>query len=112
MITEPVEVTAIATIEMEPVPGSPKMAKALGGSLEVKFSPNMDTDALIDDSGNPKNRDCAKMTSMALLNGLMANVHNSHRLDIWDSAEHFRWAIAQMEAMFVEQVEIQKADTL
>lgn len=47
----------------------------------------------------------AKSLSNAFVQGLLGNIHAAHQNGDWDSAEHLRWIMAELERGFVRVVE-------
>jgi hypothetical protein len=57
---------------------------------------------------NRLNVDGCEVATRVLLNGIMGNLHYMHQRGFRDSAEHFRYLIAEMEKLFIHVVETDK----
>jgi len=47
-----------------------------------------------------------KLQTEGLVQGLVANIHSAHEHGTWDSAEHLRYIIKQLEDRFVKQYDV------
>jgi hypothetical protein len=72
---------------------------------EVKFNldvtPNLDRKQYLDAEGMPT-KDGVKALTQCFVQGLAGNIHAAHQRNQWDSAEHMRYAIAELEKAFVQ----------
>lgn len=68
-------------------------------SSDLKFSDNIDKKMYWD--GNKLNTSGSKAFSNVLIQGLVSNIHTSHDNGCWDSAEHLRYIISELERGFV-----------
>lgn len=50
----------------------------------------------------------AKTQTSIMVSGLAANIHANHETGVWDSAEHLRHIITELEKQFVEVGKIDK----
>ena len=50
----------------------------------------------------------AKTMSQCFVQGLNANIQSAHENGVWDSAEHLRWIISELEKAFVQVVKVVK----
>lgn len=57
------------------------------------------------EDGSP-NKVGISMSTIAMVSGLAANIHFAHERKIWDSAEHLRHIIEELELQFVKIPEI------
>lgn len=51
-----------------------------------------------------------KSASSAFIQGLAANIHYAHQHKLWDSADHLRYVIAQLERAFIAVATITKGE--
>lgn len=72
----------------------------------------LDLDKKVDENLFYKNGDFtkegSKLLTQTFIQGLGANIHTAHNLKTWDSAEHLRYIIKELERIFVENVTIIK----
>lgn len=71
-----------------------------GGNLEKKI--------YIDEENFPTQQGSVAM-SIALVQGLVGNIHFAHQKGFRDSAEHLRWIIAELERGFVSVVDVKES---
>lgn len=69
----------------------------------------LDEDMYFDKEGLPNNNG-TKALSQCFIQGLIANIHHGHQKGIWDSAEHLRYIISELERGFVEIVDLSKVN--
>lgn len=100
------EFSAKAKIELESINIS-NVTKLNFCEFVLKIPKNVDENEYYNDS-EMLNIYGAKMASLVFLNGIMANIHSSHQAGVFDSAEHFRWVISEMETLFVKIPTIKK----
>jgi hypothetical protein len=60
----------------------------------------------IDDTGGIPNREGCRCLTQTFLQGLNANIQSAHIRGLWDSAEHLRYIIAELENAFIQPVDI------
>lgn len=65
----------------------------------LDISKGMDKSVYFDKEGLPT-KAASKPMTQALVQGLVANIHQSHEKGFWDSAEHLRYIIAELEKGF------------
>lgn len=77
-------------------------------STEVRLecSNNLDTRRYAD-RGIPK-KEGVKPLTLALTQGLIANIHAAHDSEYWDSAKHLRFIIDELELGFVQTSPVQQ----
>ncbi len=57
----------------------------------------------------PPTQGGVKILTQALVQGLAANIHGAHQEGWWDSAEHLRYIIAELERSFALPVTVKTA---
>ena len=95
--------TAIARITLEHTPGA-TTSQHLSTDVVLECSSNMDASAY-SDRGLPK-KEGVKPLTMALTQGLIANIHAAHDKGYWDSAHHLRHIIGELERGFARVSEV------
>lgn len=95
--------TGISRIKMTNEKGSPTSTNE-GVDLSLEVSKNLDKDMYLE-NGRP-NKSGAKALTIALVQGLVANIHACHQKGYWDSAEHLRFIIHHLENGFTAQAQI------
>jgi hypothetical protein len=53
--------------------------------------------------------DGSKALSQCFIQGLIGNIHYAHQKGIWDSAEHMRYIISELERGFVIQANVSQS---
>lgn len=71
-------------------------------------SDNLDQNAYADAEGLPTEK-AVKPLTQCFIQGLLGNIQTAHRSGRWDSAEHLRYIIAELERGFIENVKIEKS---
>jgi hypothetical protein len=96
--------TAISRITLEHEEGwrTPILNKT---DLILETSPNLDKKVYLDDHNLPIKEGVKPLTA-ALLHGLVANMHMAHEKGFWDSAEHLRFIIAELEKGFINPAKV------
>lgn len=74
-----------------------------GTLIKVTFSNNIDTSKLFD--GDKITKKYVESLTYAFTHGLSANLHTAHQQGVWDSAEHLRFIITELEKCFVQVAE-------
>lgn len=86
---------------------------AMPKHLETKFnldvSDNLDKSKYIDENGLPTAAGTKAITNN-FVQGLIGNIHTAHQKGYWDSAEHLRFIIAELESGFVALVNCDKSN--
>lgn len=67
--------------------------------IRLEISNNLDNKKYLN-RGLPT-KEGIKPLSQCFIQGLVANIHNAHQLGYWDSAEHLRYIIKELERGFV-----------
>lgn len=93
---------AILTVDVED--GAAKLNNV---TISLDLSSNLTRQAYFHHPGS-LTREGAKAMTQAFVQGLVANIHTEHQKGTWDSAEHLRYIIAELERGFKRVVEIQE----
>lgn len=56
------------------------------------------------------NKDGMKAQTQALIQGLIATIHFAHQKNMWDSADHMKYVIDNLQRGFIAQAEAYEAD--
>lgn len=86
-------------LEVEHTEGM-KTTKHLATKFNLEVSDNLDKSQYIDADGVPTAAG-AKVLTNNFVQGLIGNIHQAHDKGYWDSAEHLRYVIAELERGFV-----------
>lgn len=70
-------------------------------SLFLELDKSWDESKYINDNGTPTVKGTKTITNI-LIQGLVANIHGAHQTKQWDSAEHLRYIISELERGFVQ----------
>ena len=68
----------------------------------LEFHPEKAGRGFKDQNGMPNTKGM-KAQTQGLVQGLIANIHFAHQNEMWDSAEHIRYIIKELERGFVHQ---------
>lgn len=99
------KIRAISELTLEHKVGEPtSQLKSTDYYLEV--DKNTDGSHFIDKGGSPTPQG-AKALTQCFIQGLVGNIHHCHGNKIWDSAEHLRYIIAELERGFIQIGETQ-----
>lgn len=87
-------------LELEHKPGALKSAH-----VQTKF--NLDVDRNLDRKCYLTKEDLptaegSKVLSNVFVQGLIGNIHHAHQKGYWDSAEHLRYIISELERGFIQ----------
>jgi hypothetical protein len=77
--------------------------------INLEIPKELDEEMYFDKEGLP-NKNGIKALSQCFIQGLVANIHHGHNKGYWDSAEHLRYIIKEIERGFIENVDISKVD--
>lgn len=69
--------------------------------IQLNIPSNFDANQYFDKEGN-LTANGAKSQTIVMLSGISANIHASHQAGVWDSAEHLRYIINELEKQFVQ----------
>jgi len=97
--------TGVSQIELSYEKGAPK-SKHVATNIRLEVSENLDKKQYLDPEGRPTAEGCRALTH-ALIQGLVANIHNAHQKGWRDSAEHLRHVIQELERGFVQVADVQ-----
>jgi len=75
-------------------------SKHVSTDFNLFVSDNLDKKQYLDKDGIPT-KDGSKSLTMVLTQGLIGNIHQAHEKGFWDSAEHLRYIISELERGFV-----------
>lgn len=96
--------TAISQVAMEHETGTP-LSKHVETNIRLEVSENLDKSRYVTKTGLPTKEGVKPLTA-ALIQGLIANIHAAHQIGHWDSAQHLRYIIEELEKGFVAVAEI------
>lgn len=99
--------TATSRITLRHKPGD-KDSKHQSTEIRLEVSNNMDARQYID-RGVPR-KEGIKPLTLALTQGLIANIHAAHDKGYWDSAKHLRFIISELERGFARVGDVSEAD--
>jgi hypothetical protein len=85
-----------------------KMSKHLETQISLAHSKNIPESEMYENGELSAN--AAKSLTVAFVQGLVCNIHNAHNNKTWDSAEHLRFIIKELERGFAAQVITTKHD--
>lgn len=74
----------------------------------LEISINVPKENFIDKNDLPTKEGCKALTQ-TFIQGLVANIHNSHQKNYWDSAEHLRYIIKELERGFIQLAKVDKS---
>lgn len=86
-------------LEVEHTEGA-KTTKHLATKFNLEVSENLDKSQYIDADGVPTAAGTKVLTNN-FVQGLIGNIHQAHDKGYWDSAEHLRYIIAELERGFI-----------
>ena len=87
-------------LEVEHTKGA-KTTKHLSTKFNLDVSDNLDKSQYIDAEGVPTQAGTKVLTNN-FVQGLIGNIHQAHDKGYWDSAEHLRYIISELERGFIE----------
>lgn len=96
--------TAISRITLRNNPDG-KSTKLVQTDLFLECSDALDKTVYLDENQLPTKHGIKPMTQ-ALVQGLIGNIHMAHQKGWWDSAEHLRYVIAELERGFATPAEV------
>lgn len=74
----------------------------------LEVSDNQDKTMFLDKEDLPT-KEGIKPLTQCFLQGLVGNIHHAHQNRWWDSAEHIRYIISELERGFVQVAKTQKS---
>ena len=72
--------------------------------MYLELSPNLERDKYLKDDLPTK--DGIKPLTQCFVQGLVANIHKAHQEGWWDSAEHIRYIIDELQRGFVQVAKV------
>lgn len=69
-------------------------------SCDVKLFADPKVESDWRDKNGELNKEGLKVQTQGLIQGLIANIHYAHQMGLWDSAEHLRYIIKNIERGF------------
>jgi len=69
--------------------------------FNLDVSDNVDSASFLDAEGLPT-EDGVKALTQCFVQGLVGNIHSAHQKKYWDSAEHLRYIITELERGFIQ----------
>lgn len=96
--------TTILTLDYNPKSKS-SLSKHVSTEIELELSENVDKSHYIQekkDGSSPLTKLGAEALTKTLIQGLVTSIHSAHEAGYWDSAEHLRYIISELERGFVQ----------
>lgn len=90
--------TGISKVTMAHEKGAPKSTH-VSTDIRLDVSPNMDKKQYL--KNDLPTKEGVKPLTQCFIQGLVANIHKAHQEGWWDSAEHLRYIISELERGFV-----------
>lgn len=87
--------------------GEKKGSELLHSKFYFEPSDNLPNEVYVDAEGIPTH-EAIKPLTQCFIQGLLGNIHTAHLSGRWDSAEHLRYIIAELERGFIENPSIKK----
>ncbi len=78
-------------------------------AIRLEPSENLDRSFYFEEDGMPKAAAIKPMTQ-CFVQGLVGNIHTAHQLGHWDSAEHLRYIISELERGFIQPANVEKSE--
>jgi hypothetical protein len=85
---------------------SAQTTEHLGTEISLQLSANLLKEQYFGEDELPT-REGSQCLTIAFIQGLIGNIHYCHQKEQWDSAEHLRYIIAELERGFIAQVNVQ-----
>ena len=101
------EIEGKCVITLENSGGQTSALKSVDFNLDV--SDNQNKSAYLDKEGLPT-KIGTKALTQTFVQGLVGNIHQAHENQFWDSAEHLRYIISELERAFVQVPHLKKSD--
>jgi len=86
-----------------------KTSTHVSTDFNLDVSKNLDRKMYLDRDDLPTHAG-TKMLTQCFVQGLVGNIHNAHEKGFWDSAEHLRYIIAELEKGFISVPTIYKSN--
>lgn len=101
------QITAVCTLTVrETSPDAGVIEKA---ETELEIGKGLDRSRYYGPDGQPL-PGAARAYTMCFVHGLIANLHFAHQMNYWDSAEHLRFIIAELERGFAKVVTVKTSE--
>lgn len=81
----------------------------LSTDILLDVSPNQDVKHFLQEGGIPTKEGIRPLTQ-CFIQGLVGNIHSAHQAGYWDSAEHLRYIIAELERGFIAPATVRKSN--
>ncbi len=78
-----------------------KTSSHVATDFNLDVSNNLDKSQYLDSEGVPT-ASGTKALTQCFVQGLIGNIHQAHQKEYWDSAEHLRYIISELERGFVQ----------
>lgn len=101
------QIEGISVVTLDHTAGE-KTSKYIKTDFNLSVSKNLDKKHFIDKNGYPTEKGTKALTQ-CFVQGLIGNIHNAHKEGFWDSAEHLRYIIAELEKGFVAPANVSKS---
>lgn len=98
--------TGISKLTLNHRPGEPTSSH-VATDMRFEVSKNMDQKKYLDKDDLPT-KDAIKPISQCFIQGLVANIHAAHQKGWWDSAEHLRYIMTELQRGFVEVATVEE----
>lgn len=86
-----------------------KTSQHVKTDFNIDVSKNLDRKQYLDKDELPTAMGTKSLT-IAFVQGLVGNIHQADQKGYWDSAEHLRYIISELERGFVQVANIKKGD--
>jgi len=91
--------TGVSRVTMQHETGTSKSTH-LATDIFLELSPNLERDKYL--KNDLPTKEGIKPLTQCFIQGLVGNIHMAHQHGWWDSAEHLRYIISELERGFVE----------
>lgn len=85
-----------------------KTSEHIATDFNLGISKNLKRSQYFDEDDLPT-KDGTKALTQCFIQGLVGNIHNAHEKGFWDSAEHLRYIIKELERGFINVPTIYKS---
>ena len=99
--------TAVSTMVLREKSGTHSTFESV--EIKLYLSKNLDPSAYFNKDGSRKAAS-VKPTTQCFVQGLLANLHAAHQHGLWDSADHLRYIIQQLEHGFVKIAKVAEGE--
>ena len=94
------EIEAKCRVTLDHVEGA-ETSQHIKTEYQFAVSKNVAKENFFDKNG-VANKEGVKATTQCFVQGLVANIHAGHQQKLWDSAEHLRYIIKELERGFIQ----------